>query len=311
VEESRRAVVAALAGNLALAVLKGVSAAATGSAAMLAETFHSIADTGNQVLLFVGLRLGRRPPHPAHPFGHGMNVYFWSFLVSVMLFTLGGAFSIREGVHKLLESSPHIASKWAFVVLGGAFVFESLSMTVALRALRRARGSTPLREYWRSSRDPTLLTVVLEDLSALLSIGLAAGGLGLNLLTGDPVWDALASTAIGAILIGVALVLALESYSLLLGESAPRDVLGRIRTTVGADAAVSELVGLRTMHLGPTALLVILAVAFRDELSAPELEHASARLRRTVAAAVGESGDPQLVVIDPRPAPSTSRTAAA
>lgn len=140
-----------------------------------------------------------------------------------MLFTLGGAFSIREGVHKLLGSGPHVASIWAFVVLGGAFVFESLSITVAIRALKRARGDTSMRTYWRRSRDPTLLTVVLEDSSALLSIGVAAGGLGLSIHTGDPAWDALASAMIGVVLIGVALVLALENYSLLLGEiRAPR-----------------------------------------------------------------------------------------
>jgi hypothetical protein len=163
-----------------------------------------------------------------------------------------------------------VASVWAFVVLGGAFVFESLSLTVASRAFQRSRGDTPLREYWRRNRDPTLL-----------------------------------------LLIGVALVLALESYSLLLDESAPRDVLDRIVRVASADAAVSRVVGLRTMHLGPTSLLEVLEIDFRDELSAAELEAASARLRRTVAAAVGETGEPRLVVIDPRTAPSSARTAAA
>ena len=300
VEHTVRAVLAAFAGNLALAVLKGISAVATGSAAMLAETLHSTADTGNQVLLYVGLRLGRRPPHDAHPFGHGKNVYFWSFLVSVILFTLGGAFSIREGVHKLLGSGPHVASMWAFVVLGGAFVFESLSIAVAIRALQRARGDVPLLEYWERSRDPTLLTVVLEDSSALLSIVLAAGGLALSMRTGSATWDALASMAIGVILIGVALVLALENYSLLLGESAPRDVRDRIVSVAAADQAVSRILGLRTMHLGPDALLVVVDVDFRDEVPAAELEHASERLRHTVAAAIGKSADPRLVVIDPR-----------
>src|SRR6185436_18877906 len=138
-EESRTAVVAALLGNASLALLKGIAAAVTGSAAMLAETFHSIADTGNQVLLLVGMRLGRQPPDTVHPFGYGKNIYFWAFVVSAMLFTVGGAFSIWEGVHKLRAPSEHTASGWAFLVLAGAFVFESLSLAVATRALRRAK----------------------------------------------------------------------------------------------------------------------------------------------------------------------------
>jgi cation diffusion facilitator family transporter len=228
VEESRTAVLAALAGNLALAVLKGISAALTGSAAMLAETFHSVADTGNEILLLVGLRLGRRPPDAVHPFGYGKNVYFWAFVVSVMLFTVGGAFSIWEGVHKLRVPGEPGSLRWAFAVLAGAFVFESFSLAVAIRSLRRAKGDTPLGEFWVESRDPTLTTILLEDSSALLSIVLAAGGLTLGVLTGRSTWDALASLAIGLLLIAVAVVLALENYSLLLGEAAPRDVLARI-----------------------------------------------------------------------------------
>jgi divalent metal cation (Fe/Co/Zn/Cd) transporter len=218
----------------------------------------------------------------------------------VILFTLGGAFSIREGVHKLLGSAPHVASTWSFVVLGGAFVFESVSITIAIRALQRARGRTPLLEYWRASRDPTMLTVVLEDSSALLSIALAATGLGLSMHTGSATWDALASASIGLLLIGVALVLALENYSLLLDESASRDVLDRILAAAATDRAVAGVAGLRTMHLGPTSLLVVLEVDFDDGISAAEVERASDRLRNAVAAAVGEAGDPRLVVVDPR-----------
>jgi cation diffusion facilitator family transporter len=298
-EESRTAVVAALLGNLALAVLKGLSAAVTGSAAMLAETFHSIADTGNQVLLLVGMRLGRQPPDTVHPFGYSKNIYFWAFVVSAMLFTVGGAFSIWEGVHKLRAPSEQTPSGWAFLVLAGAFVFESLSLAVATRALRRAQGEASLREFWTESRDPTLTTVVLEDSSALLSIVLAAAGLGLSQWTGHPRWDALASMAIGLVLIAVAVVLAAENYSLLLGEAAPRHVLSRITAAAAADPAVARVMGLRTMHLGPTSLLVVLQVDFRDELSASDVEAAAERLRNTVAAVVGEAGKRRLIVIEP------------
>ena len=298
-EESRTAVVAALLGNLALAVLKGISAAVTGSAAMLAETFHSLADTGNQILLLVGMRLGRQPPDTVHPFGYGKNVYFWAFVVSVMLFTVGGAFSIWEGVHKLRAPGEQGSPGWAFVVLAGAFVFESLSLTVATRALRRAKGEASLREFWRESRDPTLTTVMLEDSSALLSIVLAAAGLGLSEQTGSTTWDALASMAIGLLLIAVAVVLALENYSLLLGEAAPRHILGRITAAAAADPGVARVVGLRTMHVGPTSLLVVLQVDFRDELSAADVEVAAERLRGAVTAVVGDAGKRRLVVIEP------------
>jgi cation diffusion facilitator family transporter len=299
VEESRTAVVAALLGNLALAILKGVAAAITGSVAMLAETFHSIADTGNQALLFVGMRMARRPPDAEHPFGHGKNVYFWSFVVSVMLFTLGGAFSIWEGAHKILAPGEPQPMRWAFFVLAGAFVFESISLTVAVRSLRRLKDHRSLREYVTDNRDPTLLTVLLEDTSALVSLILAAGGLTLTELTGRTVWDGAASLAIGLVLVAVALVLAVENHSLLMGESAPRDVLERIVAVARRDAAVERVLGLRTMHLGPEALLVVLQVDFRDTLGTPGVEAATERLRRAVAEAAGERDRRRLVVIEP------------
>lgn len=298
VEESRTAVLAALLGNLALAILKAVAAALTGSAAMLAETFHSCADTGNQVLLFVGMRMARRPPDEGHPFGHGKNVYFWSFVVSMMLFTLGGAFSIWEGVRKVMSPGESQPMRWAFLVLAGAFVFEFISLAIATRSLRHLKGDRSLREYIAENRDPTLLTVLFEDTSALLSLILAAGGLALTEVTGRMLWDGVASLAIGLLLIAVALVLAIENHSLLMGESAPRDVLERISAAARADAAVARVLGLRTMHLGPEALLIVLDVDFRDELGAAEVERATARLRDAVAEAAGEAGKRRLVIIE-------------
>jgi len=300
VEDSKVTVIAALLGNLALALCKALAAAITGSAAMLAETFHSAADTGNQILLFVGLRLGQRPPDAEHPFGHGKNVYFWAFVVSVMLFSLGGAFSIWEGIHKLRTPGPTQSPAWAFGVLAAAFVFESISLGVAVRGLQRARSGRSLREYVVDNRDPTILTVALEDASALLSIVLAAGGLALAEVTGRVTWDAVASIAIGLVLVIVAVGLALENHSLLMGESAPRAVLERILAAARRDPAVAGIEGLRTMHLGPAALLVVLDVDFRDELSAHDVEIATERLREAVAEAAGEAGRRRLVVIEPR-----------
>jgi len=299
VEESRTAVVAALLGNLALAILKAVAAAVTGSAAMLAETFHSCADTGNQALLFVGMRMARWPPDEQHPFGHGKNVYFWSFVVSMMLFTLGGAFSIWEGIHKVLNPGEPQPMRWAFVVLAGAFAFESLSLFVAIRSLRRVKRERSLREYVAENRDPTLLTVLFEDSSALLSLLIAAAGLGLTEATGRMVWDGVASLLIGLLLVSVAVVLAVESHSLLMGESAPRDVRERIVETARRDPAVARILGLRTMHLGPEALLVILQVDFHDTLNAAEIERTSERLRDALAEAIGDAGKRRLVIIEP------------
>src|SRR5919204_1463677 len=250
--ESKTAVVAALIGNAALATLKAVTAAMTGSAAMLAETCHSLADTGNQILLFVGMRLSQRPPDRERPFGYGMNTYFWSFVVSAMLFTVGGAFSIWEAVHKFMRPAENAASPAAFFVLAGALVFEAMSLGVALHSAASERRGTPLLRFIRDTRDPTLPTVLLEDSAALLSILVAAAGLGLARLTGEPRWDAAASAVIGLILIAVASFLAYENYSLLLGEPATAEHEALIRARLSADPAVGDVLSLSTMHLGPT-----------------------------------------------------------
>src|SRR2546428_4855607 len=254
--ESKTAVVAALAGNAALALLKGVTAAMTGSAAMLAETFHSLADTGNQILLFVGMRLSQRPPDRAHPFGYGMNTYFWAFVVSAMLFTLGGAFSIWEPVHKFIQPAEHAATPGAFFVLAGAFVFEAMSLGVALHSVHTERHGEPLLRFLREARDPTLPTVLLEDSAAMLSIVVAASGLALAHVTGNPRWDAVASGAIGLILIAVATFLAYENYSLLLGEPATAAQEKEIRARLRADPAVRDVVSLHTLQLVPTSVVV-------------------------------------------------------
>jgi len=298
--ESRTAVMAALLGNAALAVMKGVAAVSTGSAAMVAETFHSVADTGNQVLLFLGLRLSERPPDRAHGFGHGRDVYFWAFVVSLMLFSLGGAFSIWEGVRKVLHGSPHEGSHWwSYAVLVGAFIFESSSLVVAWRALASARGRKSLRGFWRDNRDPTVPTVVFEDTAALVSLGIAALGIWLSEMTGAIVWDAVASIVIGTLLVGVAVVLALENYSLLLGEAAPAAVEARIRRLVREDDDVLDVVDLRTMHMGPREILVALGVHFRPHLTTAQIEAAVARLQTAIKKALDGATDAGLILVEP------------
>ena len=298
-QESKVAVIAALLGNLALATLKGVAAALTGSASMLAETFHSIADTGNQALLLIGLRLARRPPDARHPFGHGKNVYFWAFIVSAMLFTLGGALSIWEAVRHLLHPSERTSLGWAYGVLAGGVVFEALSFGIALRSLWRAKGDRSVLEYWREVRNPTIVTVLCEDSAALVSLLVAAGGLALAQRTGDPFWDAAASAVIGAILIGVAVLLAFENYSLLLGEGAPPEIERSIRAGVEKEAGVRALHDLRTMHLGPHALLIVVTVEFAPGLDTVAIQSVVSRLRARLGAVLESATDPRLIVIEP------------
>ena len=297
--ESKTAVVAALCGNAALSVLKGLSATTTGSAAMLAETLHSIADTGNEALLLLGMRAARRPPDERHPFGHGKNVYFWAFVVSVMLFTVGGAFSVWEGVRKLLHGGEHAMSLWAYAILTGAFVFEAASLAVAVRSLRRVQAGRSLAEFWRETRDPTLLTVLLEDTAALAAVVVAAGGLALAQATGSPVWDAIASLVIGVILLAVAVVLALENHSLLIGERAQEDVERMIRDALARDAAVVSIDRIRTMHVGPHEIIAMLTVRLRDDLTATDVVGAIARLHALIEAALARDVRPGFVAIEP------------
>jgi len=291
---------AALTGNAALALLKGVVAGVTGSAAMLAESLHSVADTGNQILLFLGLRLADRPPDRTHPFGHGKNVYFWALVVSMLLFSVGGAFAIWEAVRKILQPGVHTVSvRLTYGVLGAGFLFELGSFLIASRSLRHEKGEATFLEYWRDTRDPTLPTVLLEDTAAMLSLIVAAGGIGLHHVTGNPLWDALASGVIGLVLIGVAILLAAESYSLLIGEAAPPDVEAKIRDAVVRDDAVNALVGLYTMHVGPKAILVVLEVHFRHDLTIPMLEAAVGRLEECVHEALSGATRARLVVVEP------------
>jgi cation diffusion facilitator family transporter len=297
--ESKTAVMAALLGNGALAIVKGASAVATGSAAMLAETLHSIADTGNQTLLFLGMRLARRPPDAAHPFGHGKNVYFWAFVVSVMLFTLGGAFSIWEAVRHYLHPVEKAASAWAYGTLAAGFAFESTSLGVAVHGLLRAKGDRSIRAYWDESRDPTLLTVLFEDSAALLSLVFAGSGLWLTERTGNGAWDATASALIGVTLLGVAVVLGVQNYSLLLGETAPPRVERSIREIARADPAVRGVTALHTMHLGPRSILIVLIVALAPELRTGQVEEAIGRLHGRIAEELGDLTDSRLVVIEP------------
>ncbi len=271
-EGSRTAVVAALVGNGIIAVAKFVAAAITGSAAVLVEGVHSLADVTNQVMLLWGLGAAQREGGTRHPFGRGKEVYFWSFMVAVMLFVAGSVFSIQHGIGAL--GDPHeiesiAVSMW---VIGGSIIIEAFSFTVAIRQFNRSRGSRSMWRSIRDTKDSVLLVVLLEDSAAMAGLVVALGGLILANATGNSMWDASASIVIGVLLALVAFVLAAETKALLVGEAASRRDRAAIRSSVLAHPRVEQVGRLLTMHLGPTEILVNVDVDLVDGLTDVEVE---------------------------------------
>lgn len=298
--KGRDPVVAAFLANLGIAAAKFVGAVLTGSAAMLAEGIHSVADTANQGLLLVGERRARRGPTATHPFGHGPERYFWSFVVAVVLFTGGGLFALAEAADKLRHPHDVGSLGWAAAVLGVAAVMEGWSLRTAARASDRERDG---RSWWRfvvDTKQADLPVVLLEDTGALLGLGFAGTGLALSAITGNARWDALGSLAIGVLLVAIALVLASEMKSLLVGEAASDANLEAVRSAVGGLPGVEQVLDLRTLQLAPDQTLVTLrfvAASGDDHVVVDTVR----RLDRAVAAAVpGEV----TVYAEPRAAPA-------
>ncbi len=279
---SKLVIYAAIAGNLAIAVTKFVAAAIGGSSAMLSEGVHSLVDTGDGLLLLLGLRLSKRPPDESHPFGHGLELYFWSLIVAVMIFGVGGGISIYEGVLHVLQ--PHVASNPVlnYAVLGIAAVFEGITWSIALREFLRTKGDAGVWQTIRASKDPTGFIVLFEDTAALIGLAIAAAGLLLSERLGLPVFDGVASILIGVLLCVVASVLIYETRGLLVGESAHPDVVADVRTIAAADPAVERVGRPMTLHLGPDQILLALDVQFRGGLTTGELERAIDRLEKAV-----------------------------
>jgi cation diffusion facilitator family transporter len=285
---AKAAVVAALLGNLGVAVIKLVAWFFTHSAAMLAESLHSLADTVNQVFLLLGLKLGKRPPTEAHPFGFGRERYFWAFIVAVSIFTLGAAFSIYEGVKKMLHPHPIEDPTWAFVALGVAAVFESYALRIAWREFKewRERNPGPFLRSLAESKSPTILVVLFEDSAALLGIVVACSGIALAMTTGNGLWDGLASLVIGIILLGAATFVGWRTRGLLLGEAATPADRARIRKAVAEVPEVVDILEVLTLHLGPTDILVNLNVKFADGLDTARLESAIDQIETRITESV-------------------------
>jgi len=250
---------AAFLGNMCIAVLKVVVAFFTGSSAMLAESVHSFADTGNQVLLYVGLKRAKRAPDELHPFGYGKEAYFWAFLVSIGIFAGGSVFSIYHGIHNLSATPEPGASRfWAYMVLSGAIVFEGVAFGVAWKAFQARYGKGRFFKAIREARDPVLFTVLLEDGAAMMGLVVALFGVAMADITGIHAFDAGASILIGIILAFVSFMLAGEVHSLLLGESGHPKLVGNIRSLLDEAPEILQLADLRTLQMGPDALYVMI-----------------------------------------------------
>lgn len=297
-----KAVLAALVANLSIAVAKFVAFVFTGSSSMLAEGVHSLADSGNQVLLLVGGRRALRRPTPEHPFGYGRERYVYAFIVSIVLFTLGGCFAIYEGIHKLEDPHPIDSPAWAFGVLGFAIVAEVFSFRTAIRESRPHKGSRSWWRFVRTSKSPELPVVLLEDLGALVGLVLALLGVTVAVVTDNGVWDGIGSLCIGVLLVVIAVILGLEMKSLLLGEAAEPDQVRAIAAALVDDATITRVIHLRTLHLGPDELLVGAKVAVPGAESAADvaaaIDAAEARVRRAVPLARVIYLEPDLYVGD-------------
>jgi cation diffusion facilitator family transporter len=284
---SRRAVIAALLANLAIAAAKFVAFAVTGAASMLAEAIHSVADTGNQGLLMIGGRRAQREADERHPFGYGRDRYFYAFVVALVLFSIGSLFALYEGVHKIMDPHEVDNPMVAFVVLGVAIVLESLSFRTAYQ---ESRAIKPAGLSWagfiRRTKAPELPVVLLEDSAALLGLVCALAGVAGAVLTDDGRWDGAGTLAIAALLAFVAAVLAVEMKSLLIGESATRTDVDAIRAALLDGPEVSRIIHLRTMHLGPDELLVAAKIAVEHDDTAAEVARGIDAAEQRVRAAV-------------------------
>ncbi len=288
--DSRKVVVAALSANAGIAVVKLIAAALSGSATMLAEGVHSLADTANQGLLLVGMALAQRKDPERYPLGREAERYFWAFIVSVTLFLLGGVFAVVEGIEKLFAASehPHGSLFLPLAVLAVALALEGTSFVVAVREFQRERRGRPLFRALFASKDPTIPVVLLEDTGAVLGLVVALLALGVTALTGSPVADAVGSIVIGLLLCVIGLLLAVDTHGLLIGESAPPELSERALAEARATPGVEAVTQLITLQLGPSSILLALKVRFAAESPLAEVERTIDQLEERVRAAVPE-----------------------
>lgn len=281
---SRKVIFAALAGNGLIAITKFAAAGYTGSSAMLSEAIHSLVDTGNQGLLLHGLKVARKPADDRHPFGYGMELYFWAFVVAILIFGLGAGISIYEGVIKIFDPHPITSPIVNYVVLSFAILFESGSWAVAFREFRAQKGQSTYIQTVRRSKDPTIFTVFFEDSAALLGLVIAMAGIALADGLQIPWLDGAASVGIGAVLAITAAVLAYECKGLLIGESASPALISGVRDMALGTSGVEQINELRTMHMGPYDVLLVLSLDVRDDMPAGAVERTIGDLDQSLKA---------------------------
>jgi cation diffusion facilitator family transporter len=282
-----RAIIAALMANLGIAVTKFIAYLLTLSSSMLAESIHSVADSGNQLLLLLGGKRAKRAATPQHPFGFGRDRYIYAFIVSIVLFSVGGLFALYEAYHKFLD--PHGITEWQWVpvtVLVIAIILESLSFRTAIKESNLVRGNASWVRFVRTARAPELPVILLEDLGALLGLVFALFGVSMTLVTGNGTWDAIGTTMIGLLLVTIAVILAIETKSLLLGEAATPEHVEQIERAILDGPEIERVIHMKTLHLGPEELLVAAKIAVHDDATAEKvaigIDAAEARIRDAV-----------------------------
>src|SRR5262245_35440245 len=271
--ESTKVIYAAIATNLAIAATKFTAAIFTGSSAMISEGIHSLVDTGNGGLMLLGVRRSRKPADAQHPFGYGKELYFWTLIVAIVIFAVGGGVSAYEGLLHILHPKPFGNPLWNYMVLGVAFVFEGYSFLVALKAFQSEKGQQSVWQSIATSKDPTTYTVLFEDSAALAGLLIAFGGVFFAHKLNSPYFDGAASIVIGIILAVVAVVLAYESKGLLVGEAVDPETLKNIRRLAESDPRVEKVKNALSMHFGPHTILLAMDLQFRENLSANEVEN--------------------------------------
>ena len=279
---SPRTIIIALVANVGIAAAKFAAAAVTGSSAMLTEGVHSLVDSTNQLLLLYGRKQSQRPADALHPFGYGRELYFWSFVVAILVFTLGAGVSIYEGVGHILHPEHATAPVIAFIVLAVSGALEGWSTIEAKKDFDKARGARSIWQEIRHSKDAPILVLLLENTGAMIGLALAGGGLALSLITGNPFWDGLASVLIGLVLGALAVLLLYEAKSLLIGEAADSDVVEAIRACAQGHADVMKVGEVLTLHSSPDMVTVIISADFDDAITARQVETAVAQIEAQI-----------------------------
>ncbi len=285
---SNFSIYAALAANLGIAVIKFIAAVFTGSSSMLSEGIHSAVDSGNQLLLLVGISRSRKPADESHPFGHGQELYFWSLIVSVLIFGLGGGMSVYEGILHIRNPESLERPTWNYIVLAISAIFEGTSFFIATRGFIQQKGKGEFWKKLRLSKDPSMFVVIFEDGAALIGLFLAFCGVFFSHYLNSPVIDGVASIAIGLVLAFVAVILIIESRKLLIGESTDKEKVKLISQIVNSDEDVVRLRQPLTMQMGPDEVLLALDIHFKEELQSPQLARVIRRLEKHIKSALPE-----------------------